>query len=141
MIWKKILLAALSIVMIFFTEASAEENILEADGYYFVSEGEGDFSLAKDKSLERALQEAGQMASIHIRAVSSMSDQVISDDEILGIAMNVMHLIGEPRYRITYEDEEICYQCHVTVSIDTDEVEEYLREEENKDSESEEEDS
>ena len=112
------------------TEVSAEEIIIEADGYYFIVEGEGDFSIAREKSLEQALREASQLAGVHIQAVSESRDHILTKDEIRMIVNEVIHLVEEPRYSISYEGDEICYQCHVKVSIDTDEVEERLRDEE-----------
>ena len=69
------------------------------------------------------------MANVHIQAVSEARDHILTRDEIRMIVTQVVHLVEEPRYSISYEGDEICYQCHVKVSIDTDEVEKYLRDE------------
>ena len=129
---KKFLLIMMCFMATIFqsTEVSAEEITIEADGYYFIVEGEGDFSIAKEKSLEQALREAIQFLSPHIKAISESRDHILTKGEIQMIANEVIHLVEEPRYSISYEGDEICYQCHVKVSIDTDEVEERLRDEE-----------
>ena len=111
---KKFLLIMMCFMATIFhsTEVSAEEIIIEADGYYFIVEGEGQF------------------LSPHIKAISESRDHILTKGEIQMIANEVIHLVEEPRYSISYEGDEICYQCHVKVSIDTDEVEERLRDEE-----------
>lgn len=123
------LLICLAMIFLCSAKISAEEIIIEADGYYFIVEGEGDFAIAKEKSLEYALREASQMANVHIQAVSKAHDHILTRDEIRMIVTQVVHLVEEPRYSISYAGDEICYQCHVKVSIDTDEVEKYLRDE------------
>lgn len=122
-IMQQIIFAFLVLTMIY-ASASAEQQVIEADGSYTIGDGlDENISVAKDRAKAEALRNAGEQACVYVDSLTIVQEGMLTKDEIKVISSNIMQVQGEPKYKIIpVSDDVIRYQCHVTVLVDTDNI-------------------
>lgn len=108
----------------FAAAAHAEQITVEADGYYTIGDGlDENISAAKERARADALRNASEQAAVFVESLTVVKDGMLSSDEIRTLSANILHLQGEPKFKIIpVADDVIRYQCHITAVADTSAV-------------------
>ncbi|MBR1419792.1 MAG: tetratricopeptide repeat protein [Selenomonadaceae bacterium] len=125
---KKLLIGTLLLTTSIFSNASAEQRTIEADGEYIVGEGMGeDISTAKERARVFALRNASRQAGVFVESISEVKNLMLTEDEIRTISANVLQVLGEPTFKIVpIDDKAISFKCYVVVVVDDENINEQL---------------
>ena len=104
--------------------ALAAPQVIEAEGSYTIGDGlDENISAAKERAKADAMRNASEQACVFVESLTVVQEGALTKDEIRVISASIMKLQGEPKFKIVpVSDDVIRYQCHVTVMVDTDNV-------------------
>lgn len=124
---KKIAAAILGAMFVFgFQVPSAFAEIVEADGEYFMGDGtEENQVVAKERARKEALRNASERVCVLVESFSEVIDGELNQDEIRTISANVLKVISST-VRPAVVGETVKYICHITVSVEKENVLNYI---------------
>ena len=125
---KKLLIGTLLLTTSIFSNASADQRTIEADGEYIVGEGMGeDISTAKERARVYALRNASRQAGVFVESISEVKNLMLTEDEVRTISANVLQVLGEPTFEIIpIDNKAISFKCYVVVVVDDENINEQL---------------
>lgn len=128
--WRKIFLRAVMLVifpiLFFVTVTHAEIQAYEGVGKYFITDETIDF--AKSQAELIAHRTILEEICVYVKSQSTMIDYELDNDEIITISTGILRVI-DTKFSITADDGEIIVKSFVTAQIDTDELENLLKQE------------
>ena len=107
----------------------AEVQTIEADGYYIMGDGlEENQGVAKERAREDAKRAASEQACTFVESLSEIQNNNLSRDEIRTFSVSILKIINEDIFP-ELEGKSIKFHCHITVTVDTDNLTEKLQQE------------
>lgn len=105
----------------------AEVQTIEADGYYTMGDGlDENQGVAKERARESAKRAASEQACTFIESISEIKNGNLTRDEIRSFSASVLNVIDSP-VKIETNGDSIVFHCHITVTVDTDNVDKILQ--------------
>lgn len=107
----------------------AEKQIIKADGEYTFGYGEETAEVAKARARDDAMRNASMKGGSYIHSTLKAVDNMLTEDEIILVTSNFLKLQSEPEYEndTTADKKGFVVVCHVIAVIDTDNVENLLK--------------
>lgn len=104
------------------SSVSAEIKTIEADGEYTMGDGlEENQGTAKERARKDAIRVAGEQACVFVESLSEVKNGKLTRDEVRTVSANVLEVISAP-IRLEPSGDSIKFVCHITVTVDTDNV-------------------
>ena len=105
----------------------AEVKTIEADGYYIMGDGtEENQGVAKERARADAKRAASEQACTFVESISEIKNNNLTRDEIHTISATILKVISEDTFP-EISGKTVMYHCHITVTADTSNVENFLK--------------
>ena len=109
-------------------QVSAEVRTVEADGVYQMGDGMAENqAIAKERARVDAVRSAGEQAAAYVESDTLVSNGKVTKDDIRLMTAAVLEL-RDVKYTPVIVGESIQFKCHVVAVVDTDKVQEKIRE-------------
>lgn len=110
--------------------AYAETKVIEADGAYIMGDSSTEtLSSAQAHAKEDAMRRASEIAGIYIESYSKTVNAVLTEDEIRTLASKVLDVQA-----VSYRNDDMAgrgftIHCHIRATVDTVQVDDFIRQE------------
>lgn len=108
------------------TPTFAETETVEADGEYIMGDGpEENQGVAKERARKEAMRNASEKICVWVESFSEAIDGELTRDEIRTISAAVLEVLSS-HIQPTVEGETVKYICHIIVTVEKDNVLNYI---------------
>ena len=114
-------------MLVFSSLASAERREIDSVGIYILGDsGVDNVDGSKKGAREDALRRASEKACVFVESTSTVKDHMLTQDQVNVVSGAVLEVLSE-RYEMIPLDGCIEFRCFMKVAIDTDSIDEYLK--------------
>ena len=114
-------------MLVFSSLASAERREIDSVGIYILGDsGVDNVDGSKKGAREDALRRASEKACVFVESTSTVKDHMLTQDQVNVVSGAVLEVLSE-RYQMIPLDGCIEFRCFMKVAIDTDSIDEYLK--------------
>ena len=104
----------------------AEVKTIEADGYYIMGDSPAENQgVAKERARADAQRAASEQACTFVESISEIKNNNLTRDEINTISASILKVISDP-VNPEISGAAIMFHCHITVVVDTSNINEKL---------------
>ena len=114
-----------SVIFLSATVSHAEIIVHNGVGEYFMSDDEA-VDFAKEQAEQVAQRDILEQVSVYVERQAKMIDHELDNEEIFTISTGIIH-VTDTKFSMTPEDDGILIKSFVTAYIDTDELENLLK--------------